>query len=164
MAQGVADDRVQTLLDRLADPDLRNATVVEDEIILLWARSGSASADYLLGRGRDALENGDFDAAYDHLTALVDHAPDFAEGWHARATLFYVTNRFGPSIADLQQALALEPRHFDALMGLGLILEETEQFDTALAAFRAAQAINPHRDDIAASIARIEQILHGQPI
>lgn len=88
LAGAQEQSRVDALLDRLAEPDLRNWQVVEDEIVMLWSRSGSASADYLLERGRAALADGDLSAAYNHLTALTDHAPEFAEGWNARATLF----------------------------------------------------------------------------
>lgn len=155
--QGAADG----LLDRLAMPDLRNWEVVEDEIVLIWSRSGSASADYLLERGRAALSAGDLDAAYDHLTALVDHAPEFAEGWNARATLFYEMNRYGPAIADIERVLALEPRHFGALTGLGFMLEDMGELDHALAAFQAAQAIHPHREEINEAVARVSRALDG---
>ena len=56
--------------------------------------------------------------AIEHFTALIDHAPDFAEGWNARATAYYQTGDFGPSIADIGQVLTLNPRHFGALVGL----------------------------------------------
>lgn len=156
--------RADELLDRLAQPDLRNWPVVEEEIILAWSRSGSASADYLLDRGRAALQAGDLDAAYNHLTALTDHAPEFAEGWNARATMFFETNRYGPAIADIQRVLALEPRHFGALMGLGFMLEEMDQLEDALRAFRAAQAIHPHRDEINDAVNRVERALEGQAL
>jgi tetratricopeptide (TPR) repeat protein len=138
--------------------------VVKDEIQMLWSRSGSASADYLLARGREALAAGDLAAAYDHLTALTDHAPDFAEGWNLRATLFFQAGQYGPSIADIQRVLALEPRHFGALAGLGFMLEEMDRPQDALAAFRAAQAIHPHRDEIHDAIARVERALGGQTL
>jgi tetratricopeptide (TPR) repeat protein len=156
--------RADELLDRLAQPDLRNWRVIEDEIYMLWSRSGSATADYLLSRGRDALEAGDFDAAYNHLTALTDHAPDFAEGWNTRATLFFQANRYGPSIADIQRVLALEPRHFGALTGLGFMLEEMGRLEEAQAAFRSAQAIHPHRDEINEALRRVERALGGQTL
>lgn len=161
LAAAQAENRVNELLDRLSQPDLRNWDVTETEILMLWSRSGSASADYLLDRGRAALEAGDFDQAYQHLTALTDHAPDFAEGWNARATLFFQTGDYGPSIADIQRTLALEPRHFGALTGLGFMLEEMGEMEAALDAFRAAQAIHPHRDEINEAVARIERALGG---
>jgi len=164
LASAQQEDRADTLLDRLAEPDLRNWSVVEEEIYMLWSRSGSATADYLLQRGRDALAEGDFDAAYNHLTALTDHAPDFAEGWNARATMFFQANRYGPSIADIQRVLALEPRHFGALTGLGYMLEEMDQLDEALRAFEAAQAIHPHREEIHEAIDRVERALGGQTL
>lgn len=162
----LAQDRTRAddLLDRLAQPDLRNWPVVEEELYMLWSRSGSPSADYLLSRGQAAMAAGDFDAAYDHLTALTDHAPDFAEGWNARATLFFQTNRYGPSIADIQRVLALEPRHFGALTGLGYMLEEMDRLPEALAAFEAARAIHPHREEIHEAIDRVERALGGQTL
>lgn len=156
-----AQSRVDELLDRLAEPDLRNWQVIEDEIVMLWARSGSATADYLLERGRAALADGDFSAAYNHLTALTDHAPEFAEGWNARATLFFEMQHFGPSIADIGRVLALEPRHFGALTGLGFMLEDMGELDHALAAFQAAQAIHPHREEINEAVARVSRALDG---
>ncbi len=155
------NDRVNELLDRLAEPDLRNWDVVEQEIYQLWSRSGSPSADYLLRRGRAAIEAEDLDEAYNHLTALVDHAPEFAEGWNARATMFFHAKRYGPAISDIQRVLALEPRHYGALTGLGIMLEEMGELEPALAAFRAAEAIHPHREDIRNSVIRIEQMLEG---
>lgn len=152
------------LLDRLAQPDLRNWDIVERELVMLWSRSGSASADMLLARGRAALAEGDFDTAYNHLTALTDHAPDFAEGWNARATLFFEMNLYGPAIADIQRVLALEPRHFGALTGLGFMLEEMGELEDALDAFRAAQAIHPHRDQINEAVTRVSRALGGQAL
>ena len=107
------------------------------------------------------MADGDLQAAHDHLTALTDHVPDFAEGWNARATLFFELDRYGPAIADIQRVLALEPRHFGALTGLGFIFEEMGDLDGALAAFRAAQAIHPHREEINASVARVSRALEG---
>jgi tetratricopeptide (TPR) repeat protein len=159
-AQASSDE----LLDRLAQPDLRNWDVVEQQLYQEWSRSGSASADYLLRQGRDALQANDLEAAYDHLTALTDHAPDFAEGWNARATLLFQMGAYGPSIADIQRVLALEPRHFGALSGLGIMLEEMGETEAALAAFREAHAIHPHRPDIEDAISRIEQELEGRTL
>jgi tetratricopeptide (TPR) repeat protein len=163
-AIAVAQPTADELLDRLAQPDLRNWDVVEQQLYQTWSRSGSASADYLLRQGREALEADDLEAAYDHLTALTDHAPEFAEGWNARATLLFQMGAYGPSIADIQRVLALEPRHFGALTGLGIMLEEMGEIEHALAAYRAAYAIHPHRPDIEDAIGRIEQELEGSTL
>lgn len=159
-AQSTADD----FLDRLADPELRNWDVVEGELYQRWQFSGSPTADYLLRRGIEAREAEDFEAAYDHLTALVDHAPDFAEGWNARATLFFQMQMYGPAIADLQRVLALEPRHFGALAGLGMMLEDMGDTDRALEAYEAAHAIHPNQPDIERLLETLRQRLEGRPL
>lgn len=159
-AQSTADD----FLDRLADPELRNWEVVEGEVYQRWQISGSATADYLLRRGQAAMEADDFEAAYDHLTALVDHAPDFAEGWNARATLFFEMQMYGPAIADIQRVLALEPRHFGALAGLGLILEDMGDEARALEAYEAAHAIHPNQPDIERLLNTLQTRLEGEAL
>lgn len=159
-AQSTVDD----FLDRLADPELRNWDVVEADVYQRWQISGSATADYLLRRGLEAMEAEDFDAAYDHLTALTDHAPEFAEGWNARATLFFDQQMFGPAIADIQRVLALEPRHFGALAGLGVMLEDMGDTDGALAAYEAAHDIHPNQPDIMRLLDGLRVELEGEAL
>ena len=153
--------KLDDLFERLKTADAAGAARLEEEIWIEWSRSGSAAMDLLLQRGRTALEEGDIPAALDHLTALVDHAPDFAEGWNARATAFYTAGQFGPSLADIGRVLALNPRHFGALAGLAMILEELERKPQALEAWRAVAAIHPHASGVSEAIERLEAALQG---
>ena len=163
---GAVPARAETAgLDRqfseLADPDYAGWQRAESDIRRAWSRSGSASMDLLLKRGEDALDAGDAGAAIEHLTALTDHAPDFAEGWSARASAYYAAGLYGPAVSDLSHALTLEPRHWEALTGLASILEDTGDKARALAAYRASFALNPHQDDVKDAIARLQKELAG---
>jgi tetratricopeptide (TPR) repeat protein len=93
------------------------ATLIQNEIFIEWSKSGSASVDLLLQRGQDAIEAGDPVLAAEHFTAAIDHAPDFAEAYHGRATAYYMSGRIGPALDDLRQTLILNPRHFGAMRG-----------------------------------------------
>ncbi|MGO4907021.1 tetratricopeptide repeat protein [Pseudorhodobacter sp. W20_MBD10_FR17] len=146
---------------------LKTATPIETnrlerQIWREWSKSGSASMDLLLQRGREALDNGDSAAAIEHLTALVDHAPDFAEGWNTRATAYFQAGLYGPSVADIQHVLALNPRHFGAMTGFARMLEDTNQPDRALVLYRAAIAIHPNLDGVKEAIDRLEAKSAGQ--
>lgn len=147
------------LLALLRDPDLTNWEEVEQTIWARWSQSGSPTADMLLSRGREAMEAGDTATAIEHLTALVDHAPGFAEGYNARATAYYRAGLYGPALADIEMALALNPQHFGAIMGLALILEETGRPADALSAYRAVAAIHPHRPTLQDAMERLERTL-----
>ena len=155
--------RLDALFAELRQPgdegDWRRA---EAGIQRIWSRSGSAAMDLLLARAEAALDAGDTDAAIGHLTALTDRAPDFAAGWYLRAVALHAAGETGPALADLAQALRLEPRHYPALTQLGAILEELGQDRAALAACRASLAINPHQQDAADACARLERIARGQ--
>ncbi len=154
-------DRLDSLFDELKQPDLPNWKMVENQIWTEWSKSGSPAMDLLLQRGREAMQAGDYDMAIGHFTALIDHAPDFAEGYNARATAFFRKGLFGPALADIRRTLALNPRHFGAMMGLGAILEELQHEEQALAAYRAAHALHPHEPDLGQAIERLEKAVSG---
>lgn len=155
------EDRLAPLFAELADPENVHWQRTESDILREWSKSGSAAMDLLLKRGQEALEAGDTGAAIEHFTALTDRAPDFAEGWNARATAYFMAGLYGPSVHDIGQVLTLEPRHFGALSGLGAILAAIGDDEAALAAFRAARAIHPHRPDLDEAVKRLERTLEG---
>lgn len=149
------------LFQELQDPAADDWEAVEKRIWKVWSQSGSDAMDLLLERGRQAIRTGDLQKAIEHLTALTDHAPEFAEGWNTRATAFFMAEEYALSARDIEQALALNPRHFGAMSGLAMILEAIGEPEKALQAYRAALAVHPHRSDIHEAIERLEQATGG---
>ncbi|MGL6211119.1 MAG: tetratricopeptide repeat protein [Paracoccaceae bacterium] len=167
LGAGVASAQTAELDDlfkRLGPAEPRDAENITRQIWIEWSKSGSPAMDLLLERGRAAMTDGMPDVAMEHLTALIDHAPEFAEGWNARATAYFQTGNLGPSISDIGQVLQLNPRHFGALSGLGMIFEELEKPEQALEAYRAALAINPHMADVVDAVERLESETAGQDL
>ena len=156
-----AQKEMDTLFTELAQPEGQGWRRAQSDILRLWSRSGSAAMDLLYQRGEGALDEGDTASAIGHLTALTDHAPDFAAGWQLRAAAYYISGSFGPAIADLARTLELEPRHFVALTQLGAMLEELDRDQRALLAYRESLAINPHQQEARDAVQRLEQKLQG---
>lgn len=156
--------RLDELFEALREAEPEQAGRLEGQIRTEWSKSGSPAMDLLLKRGEDALEAGDAQAAAEHLTALIDHAPDFAEGYHARATAFYQLGLYGPALDDLRQTLVLNPRHFGALFGFGAILQELDRPEDALEVFRQIAEISPNSPELAEVIAALEIQLEGQAL
>ena len=152
------------LFSELADPANENWQYTEQNIWIQWSKSGSPAIDLLLQRGRLAMAAGDYAGAIEHLTALIDHDPAFAEGWNARATAYFQAGLFGPSIEDVRHVLLLNPRHFGAMAGLGMMLEDIDKPRDALAAYEAARAIHPRQPGVLDAIARLHRQLDGQDI
>lgn len=144
------------MLDALRSAEPAEATRLSREIERLWSQSGSTSLDMLLRRGRDALENEELDVAIEHLTAVTDHAPDFAEGWHARATAFYMKGLYGPALDDLQTALILNPENYNALFGLGIMFQEFGELYRAEQAFSRVIDLNPHHENASNALERLK--------
>jgi tetratricopeptide (TPR) repeat protein len=155
---------VSALLDELAEPGQDRWRRIERQILREWSRSGSATADYLFQRGQAALQAGQPDAAISHFSAVIDHAPDFTEAWNARATAWYMANRLGQAMADIEVVLSREPRHFGALAGLGMILEQTERPEAARSAYAAALAVHPHRPQLREALTRLDLALAGRSL
>lgn len=160
-AQQAEADPLGPLFRQLSEARDEGWRAAESDILRAWSRSGSASMDLLLKRGEEALNAGDFDAAIGHLTALTDHAPDFAAGFQLRAVAYAWRGDFGPAAADLARVLQLEPRHFAALTQLGAMLEEMGDQPRALEAYKASLAIHPHQQDALDAVARLTADLEG---
>jgi Flp pilus assembly protein TadD len=157
-------ETLDELFAQLSTADEQTAPRIEREIWAEWSKSGSAAMDLLLERGRTALQENDPEVAIEHLSALTDHAPDFAEGWNALATAYFQAGDYGLSVEDIGKTLTLNPRHFGALSGLGMILEDLGDSEGALAAYKAALAIHPQLKDVKASVERLEAEAAGQEL
>ena len=158
------EERLDRLFAALGDPENGEHAVLQRRIAQLWSESGSDSMDLLLSRGREALEGEEYEKALDHFTALVDLDPDFAEGWNARATAWYLKDEYWRAVSDIRKALELEPRHFGALSGLGVILERIGDADGALRAYRAATELNPHLETAQKAVERLSPKVDGRDI
>ncbi len=112
--------------------------------------------DLLLKRGREALEQDDSALAIEHFSALTDHAPEFAEGWHARATAFYQAGLYGPALDALERALALNPNNFNAIFGLGVMFQEFGDLERAVRAYAQVLELHPHHENAKAAMERLE--------
>lgn len=157
-------EKLDTLFDRLLTAEAEEAGRIETEIWIEWSKSGSPALDLLLQRGRDAMELGDNIQAIEHFTAIIDHDPDFAEAWNARATAYFYAGQFGPSLADIGHVLTLNPRHFGALSGLAMILEASGKPDKALEVYRAALAVHPHLAGAQDAVERLSVQQEGQEL
>ncbi len=158
----------ETMLDELyqelANADAATFARVEQRIVAQWEKSGSAAMDLLLRRGKDALEDGEPDVAVEHFTALVDHAPEFAEGYHGRASAYYSLGLVGPALDDIQRTLQLNPRHFEAMRGLANIMQELERTDDARSLYELILTINPQSAEAQAALEFLNTQLEGQAL
>ena len=157
-------DRLDLLFEQLLEAEPDQSERIEGQIVTEWSKSGSAAMDLLLRRGEDALEDGAPEIAVEHFTALIDHAPDFAESYNGRASAYYQLGLYGPAIDDLRQVLVLEPRHFGAMSGVAFILEELGRPDDALEVWRKIEDIAPANIEVASMIERLQVQLSGEAL
>jgi tetratricopeptide (TPR) repeat protein len=147
-----------------AAPDAETAKLVENRIWALWLASGSDTADLLMSRVKQAADEKDSDLAIRLLDSIIDLKPDYAEAWNRRATMYFTKKDYGHALADIAQALAREPRHFGALTGLGMILQEIGEDKRALEAFRRALEIDPHLEKIPEFVKALTDKVEGRAI
>src|SRR6266852_143117 len=161
-------DKTQNL-DRLFEalkvaPNDESAKYVENRIWAIWLASTSDTANVLMGRVKIAIDAQDHDLAIKLLNAIIDIKPDFVEAWNRRATVYYAKKEFGRALSDIREVLAREPRHFGALSGLGIILEEIGDDKHALDVFRRALAIHPRLERIPDLVKKLADKIDGRNI
>jgi len=138
------DARLGVLFAQLkVAPDSESARVVESAIWNIWGQVEDRATGILMGEGIAAMRRGDLRAALSKFDQIVAIVPGFAEGWNKRATVHYLLGDFENSLVDIDKTLALEPRHFGALSGRGLVYLELEEEELALDSFEAALEVYP---------------------
>ena len=145
-------------------PDAEAAKAVEGRIWSLWLVSKSDTTNLLMTRVRVAVEAKNLDLAVKLLDSVVVLKPDYVEGWNRRATIHFMRKDYTRSIEDIRQVLAREPRHFGALAGLGMIMEELGDDKRALEVYRKAVEINPQMQRIPDLIKSLTEKVEGRDI
>ena len=159
------DERLAGLFDRLKSTgDQIEAKTAEARIWQVWMVTRTEEAIIPFRRGMAAMEAGQLDAALAMFDDVVAKAPDFAEGWNKRATVLFLLGRLKESAVDVARTLELEPRHFGALAGLGLIRRAEGREAEALAAFEQGLAVNPHMPNIEAQARELRRKVRGRAI
>lgn len=156
--------RLAELYEQLSAAEEGGYERIERQIYDEWGKSGSAAMDLLVRRGRDALDARDHAAAVDHFSALVDHAPDFAEGYAGRATAYFHEGQYGLAIDDLREVLNRDPNHYVAITGLAVILEDLGRNQHALDGYREVLRIHPNQPEVLVGVERLEALLEGQAL
>ncbi|MCY4287127.1 MAG: hypothetical protein OXC63_00845 [Aestuariivita sp.] len=154
----------EMLLSQLSQADSEAAIRIDRELQSIWSKTGSSAMDVLMRRGQDALESQDYRQAIEHFTALTDHAPDFAAGWHLRATAFLRLDLLGPAVADLEHALALNPSNYHAIFSLANVLEQLDKLPEAHEAYSIIAMIHPHFAGVDDALSRTELRLKGSSL
>jgi tetratricopeptide (TPR) repeat protein len=159
------DPRLKDLFEslRLA-PSPEAAAAVESRIWAIWAESGSDSLDQVFAVGSHAMAIGDMATALSIFDTIVQKAPNFAEGWNKRATVHYMMGNYEASLADIDRTLELEPHHFGALAGLGLVNIGLDRDEAALDAFERVLKVAPQSRSARQNIEFVKQRIKDKSI
>ena len=147
-----------------AAPDEASAKHVEARIWAQWLQTSSDTAALLMLRAKAAMDAQKPDVALKLLDAVVKLRPDYIEAWNRRATIYYLKNDYARSLQDIREVLVREPRHFGALAGLGMIMQDIGDEKRALEAFRKALAVNPHLEKVPELVKTLTEKVEGRDI
>jgi hypothetical protein len=158
-----------SVLDRLfgqlkASPDSDSAKGVAEAIQRVWLRSGSDTADLLMARATTAMVVKDLKTAESVLDSIVAIEPDWAEAWNKRATVRFMRDDIDGAMADIDETLRREPRHFGALTGLGAILQKSDLDKRALEAYRRALDVYPEQPEVRKIVEKLKLEVEGRDI
>lgn len=147
------DPRLDSLFVTLqSSSDSNELLEVERSIWEIWFDSGEEEVDRLMAQAAEYVQTGNLAYAERLYTRVIDQVPEFSEGWNRRATVRYYLKDYEGSLDDIQRTLLLEPRHFGATWGLGMILGSQRDFSGAIAAFERLLELKPNARDARARI------------
>lgn len=124
-------------------PDPATAQRTADLIWRFWFTAPDEETSTLMQQAMERRQVYDFAGAIEILDKVVEHAPDYPEGWNQRATVLFFQEKYDRSLEDVERVLELEPKHFGALAGKGVILLRQGRAALAHKALRQAVAIHP---------------------
>jgi len=154
------DTRLDALFDILQNSDNElELQAAETDIWQIWYESGQQDIDVLMEEAGQVMQTGDLDRAELLYSEVIAMAPEFSEGWNRRATIRFYRKNYDGSLEDIHRTLVLEPRHFGAVWGLGMILGNQRNFDDAITAFERLLEIKPHARDARPRIELLKQEL-----
>ena len=145
-------------------PDDITAKAVEERIWALWTASRSDTITLLMSRVQAATEAKDIDLAITLLDVVIKIKPKYVEAWNRRATIYYMKKDYGHALADIREVLRREPRHFGALSGLGLIMQDIGDDKQALEVYRRALAVYPRLQRIPDVVKTLQEKIEGRDI
>ncbi|WP_143149174.1 hypothetical protein [Hyphomicrobium sp. CS1BSMeth3] len=140
------------------------ADAVVARIWEVWMRSGRVDVDRLMEEGIGYLSVRQLGAAHDRFSEAIEAAPGFAEAWNKRATVLFLMSEHEQSLSDIEKVLAIEPRHFGALAGRGMIHAQAGRWKEALDAYYQALAVNPFLKERATIIPELERRAGEKPL
>ncbi len=135
------------------------ANRIEGLIWQHWLEAPDDQAAEAMSEITSAMAAADLAVALELSDGLVESHPEYAEAWNKRATLHYMLGDNTSSVADIRETVALEPRHFGAISGLGLIFLRDQNFEAAMEAFEQVLAISPASVGAQRSVNRLRQEL-----
>ncbi len=161
---GPREDQLDKMFARLKETTSETeASAITQAIWILWTTSDDSNVNDMMRRGIRLMNVQNYDEALSIFDRMVKYAPEFAEGWNKRATVHYMLGNFPESVADIRKVLALEPRHFGALSGLGMINMELDRQPDALKAFEEALRANPYLPGARQQIQELKKKIQGSP-
>ena len=166
---GVRDAETSKLLNnfynRLAKvDDEESASMLETVIEVMWHRSGSDTVDLLMSRSLAAVNDQNSELALELLDSVTEMAPMYTEGWNRKAYVHFSNKQYGAAIADLRQALALDPKHFKAMDGLANVMREIGDKKRALQIYRTLLKVHPFWPGAKLAMEELQRAVYGQKI
>jgi tetratricopeptide (TPR) repeat protein len=152
-------DDVPVLLAKLRDPDEGVRAIADRAIWVIWSRSGNAATDTVFLEGVTQMNAGQLAEAIATFSRVIAMAPEFAEAWNKRATVYFLIGEFERSLKDCDEVIKRNPDHFGALAGYGQIYMRLNDYERALEYFKRALALNPNLDGVEFQVRLLERVL-----
>ena len=155
------DGRLDSLFGNLLiTADLPTIRAAENQIWEIWLQHENSDVEQIMQMGIQRMNYQRYSEAMLIFNQVITSYPDYAEAWNKRATLQYLIGNLDSSITDIEKTLELEPRHFGALSGLGLVYIQRNELNKAKKAFEDLIKIHPNSPSARQNLDLVNEKLH----
>ena len=135
----------QELYDSTNDSQINQ---IASKIWNIWHETNDIKIEADFYRGMESLRTHDLIMSIAFFTQVIEKKSNFAEAWNKRATVYYMMGDFDKSMHDINETLKLEPRHFGAMDGMGLIFIHLHQYENAIKIYEQMLEIFPNNQTL----------------
>ena len=154
------DLNVENLLNKLQIAETNEeAKIIREQIWNKWIYAIPKNEEQNLKYALNEFNSGRLLSAEKAFTDLIKKYPNYAEGWNKRATIRYMLNDLEGSLNDIDIVMKLQPRHFGAIAGSGLIYIKKKKYEKALNFYKNLEKIDPMNEESKMFMKLISKIL-----
>ena len=140
--------------------DITQQNKIVSNIWSEWMKIDNPDSQKIMDMVPYFFQTRNYDEAIEALSYVIEQEPHFSEAYNKRATFYFMMGDFENSMKDIESTLALEPRHFGALVGMSRILITYKKYEQAFQVYEEMMNLMPNDVTLHMKMDRLNNLIY----